>query len=47
MEEVFGCLCGASAYLTPPKAQGLAPHWDDVEVFVLQTEAPNLTPTPT
>ena len=32
MEHLFGDLCGASAYLTPPKAQGLAPHWDDVEV---------------
>ena len=38
LEELFGDLCGASAYLTPPRAQGLAPHWDDVEVFILQTE---------
>jgi hypothetical protein len=38
LEDFFGDLCGASSYLTPPKAQGLAPHWDDVEVFILQTE---------
>lgn len=37
-EEVFGCLAGASAYLTPPASQALAPHHDDVEVFILQTE---------
>ncbi|POM77498.1 Nucleolar protein, partial [Phytophthora palmivora] len=37
-EEVFGGLAGASAYLTPANAQALAPHHDDVEVFVLQTQ---------
>ena len=38
-EHVFGTLAGASAYLTPAgKAQGLEPHHDDCEVFVLQTE---------
>ncbi|CAI5712789.1 unnamed protein product [Hyaloperonospora brassicae] len=37
-EEVFGGLAGASAYLTPANAQALAPHYDDVEVFVLQTQ---------
>ena len=37
-EHVFGTLAGASAYLTPPRSQGLEPHHDDVEVFVLQTE---------
>eukprot|EP00931_Biecheleriopsis_adriatica_P076736 TRINITY_DN50418_c0_g1_i1.p1 TRINITY_DN50418_c0_g1~~TRINITY_DN50418_c0_g1_i1.p1 ORF type:complete len:487 (+),score=124.24 TRINITY_DN50418_c0_g1_i1:121-1461(+) len=36
LESEFGCLVGVNAYLTPPGAQGLAPHWDDVEVFVLQ-----------
>ena len=29
---------GANSYLTPRDSQGLAPHWDDVEVFVLQVE---------
>jgi lysine-specific demethylase/histidyl-hydroxylase NO66 len=37
-EYVFGSLAGASAYLTPPSSQGLAPHYDDVEVFIFQTE---------
>mmetsp|Transcript_76332 Transcript_76332/g.150963 ORF Transcript_76332/g.150963 Transcript_76332/m.150963 type:complete len:495 (+) Transcript_76332:52-1536(+) len=36
LESEFGCLVGVNAYLTPPGAQGLAPHWDDVDVFVLQ-----------
>jgi lysine-specific demethylase/histidyl-hydroxylase NO66 len=38
LEKELGQLVGASAYLTPPGSQGLAPHHDDVEVFVLQTE---------
>ncbi|TMW68845.1 hypothetical protein Poli38472_006313 [Pythium oligandrum] len=37
-EQVFGCLAGASAYLTPPASQALPPHHDDVEVFIIQTE---------
>ncbi|CCI47581.1 unnamed protein product [Albugo candida] len=37
-ENTFGCLTGSSVYLTPPKAQALAPHYDDVDVFILQTE---------
>eukprot|EP00913_Durusdinium_trenchii_P010995 g10320.t1 len=36
LESQFGCLVGVNAYLTPAGAQGLAPHWDDVDVFVLQ-----------
>lgn len=35
-EHIFGSLAGASAYLTPANTQGLAPHFDDVDVFVLQ-----------
>ncbi|KAL4438516.1 hypothetical protein ABPG77_000164 [Micractinium sp. CCAP 211/92] len=38
MERRLGCLVGCNAYLTPPGTQGLAPHWDDVEIFVVQTE---------
>lgn len=37
-EYVFGTLAGASAYLTPIDAQGLAPHYDDIEAFIIQTE---------
>lgn len=38
LEDTFGSLCGANSYLTPPGSQGLAPHYDDVEVFILQIE---------
>ncbi|CAE8600821.1 unnamed protein product, partial [Polarella glacialis] len=38
LERRFGCLVGSNAYLTPPASQGLAPHFDDVEIFVVQTE---------
>ena len=38
MEAELGCLCGCSVYHTPAGCQGLAPHHDDVEVFILQTE---------
>jgi hypothetical protein len=38
LEGRLQCLVGASVYLTPPGSQGLAPHWDDVDVFILQTE---------
>ena len=38
LEGEFGCLAGCSAYLTPRGKQGLAPHHDDVEVFVMQTQ---------
>ena len=36
LESQLGSLVGVNAYLTPPGVQGLAPHWDDVEVFILQ-----------
>lgn len=29
---------GANVYFTPPNAQGFAPHFDDIEAFVLQME---------
>lgn len=38
LECFFGCLVGCNAYVTPPAAQGLAPHYDDVEVFIVQLE---------
>jgi lysine-specific demethylase/histidyl-hydroxylase NO66 len=38
MEERFGCGAGCNAYWTPAGAQGFAPHYDDVDVFVVQVE---------
>ncbi|XP_047128040.1 ribosomal oxygenase 2 isoform X1 [Hydra vulgaris] len=38
METYFGCLVGSNVYITPKESQGLAPHCDDVEVFILQLE---------
>lgn len=38
MQEFFHCLVGANVYLTPPNSQGFAPHYDDIEAFVLQVE---------
>ena len=38
LQEHFGFTVGCSAYLTPPSTQGFPPHYDDVEVFVLQLE---------
>jgi ribosomal protein L16 Arg81 hydroxylase len=35
---VLGHPVGANCYLTPPQAQGLARHFDDHDVFVLQVE---------
>lgn len=31
-------MTGANFYLTPPNSQGFAPHFDDIEAFVLQVE---------
>ena len=38
LERSFGALCGANSYITPGSCQGLAPHFDDVEVFMMQLE---------
>ena len=38
LQEFFGCFTGANTYLTPASTQGFAPHYDDVEVFMLQVE---------
>jgi hypothetical protein len=38
LQELFGSTVGCSAYLTPKASQGFPPHYDDVEVFVLQLE---------
>ena len=38
LESEFGCMVGSNAYLTPLHSQGFAPHYDDVDVFILQLE---------
>jgi len=38
LQEYFGCFVGANVYLTPPNSQGFAPHYDDIEAFILQVE---------
>ncbi|XP_055855007.1 bifunctional lysine-specific demethylase and histidyl-hydroxylase NO66 [Episyrphus balteatus] len=38
LQELFHCMVGSNAYLTPPNSQGFAPHYDDIEAFVLQIE---------
>nr|CCA22892.1 nucleolar protein putative [Albugo laibachii Nc14] len=38
LESEFGTMMGANTYLTPPRAQGFAPHYDDIEAFILQLE---------
>ncbi|XP_066555579.1 ribosomal oxygenase 2 [Amia ocellicauda] len=38
LECFFGALVGSNVYITPQKGQGLPPHYDDVEVFILQLE---------
>jgi hypothetical protein len=38
LQEHFGFPVGCSAYLTPTSTQGFPPHYDDVEVFVLQLQ---------
>ncbi|XP_031573036.1 ribosomal oxygenase 1-like [Actinia tenebrosa] len=38
LQEYFGCFVGANIYLTPPGSQGFAPHYDDIEAFIIQLE---------
>ena len=38
LEEFFGSASGVNAYATPAGAQGFAPHYDDIDAFVLQLE---------
>ncbi|XP_033115926.1 ribosomal oxygenase 1-like [Anneissia japonica] len=38
LQEFFSCGVGANVYLTPPGSQGFAPHFDDIEAFVVQLE---------
>ncbi|KAJ6634761.1 Bifunctional lysine-specific demethylase and histidyl-hydroxylase NO66 [Pseudolycoriella hygida] len=38
LQEYFQCMVGANVYLTPKNSQGFAPHYDDIEAFILQVE---------
>lgn len=38
LQEYFHCMIGTNVYLTPKNTQGFAPHFDDIEAFVLQIE---------
>ena len=38
LQEFLGSFVGTNMYLTPPGTQGFAPHYDDVEVFIMQLE---------
>ncbi|XP_077342613.1 ribosomal oxygenase 1 [Lithobates pipiens] len=38
LQELFGSMVGANTYLTPPATQGFAPHYDDIEAFIVQVE---------
>lgn len=42
LQEYFHCMTGANFYLTPPNSQGFAPHYDDIEAFILQIEGKKL-----
>lgn len=38
LEDELRSPVGCNAYLTPPGSQGFAPHWDDIDAFILQVE---------
>lgn len=38
LDDFFGMQTGANSYYTPAGTQGFAPHYDDVDIFVIQTE---------
>jgi len=38
LQDYMGSFVGTNMYLTPPGTQGFAPHYDDVEVFIMQLE---------
>uniref|UniRef100_A0A0M3HIZ5 Bifunctional lysine-specific demethylase and histidyl-hydroxylase n=1 Tax=Ascaris lumbricoides TaxID=6252 RepID=A0A0M3HIZ5_ASCLU len=37
-QELFGSFVGANTYLTPAGTAGFAPHWDEIDAFLLQLE---------
>lgn len=38
LESHLGVACGCNVYATPPNSQGFAPHYDDIDAFVIQLE---------
>lgn len=38
LDDELGCNVGLNSYWTPKNSQGFAPHYDDVDVFMLQLE---------
>jgi len=38
LQDYFGSCVGANIYLTPANTQGFAPHYDDIEAFIIQLE---------
>ncbi|XP_035276786.1 ribosomal oxygenase 1 isoform X2 [Anguilla anguilla] len=38
LQEQFNSMVGANMYLTPAGTQGFAPHYDDIEAFLVQLE---------
>ncbi|CAK9301851.1 unnamed protein product [Gordionus sp. m RMFG-2023] len=42
LQEFFSSMVGCNVYLTPPNSQGFAPHYDDIDAFVMQIEGKKL-----
>eukprot|EP00475_Leptophrys_vorax_P010123 TRINITY_DN16800_c0_g1_i1.p1 TRINITY_DN16800_c0_g1~~TRINITY_DN16800_c0_g1_i1.p1 ORF type:complete len:531 (-),score=142.40 TRINITY_DN16800_c0_g1_i1:25-1617(-) len=42
LEEEFSSMVGCNVYLTPKNSQGFAPHFDDIDAFILQAEGSKL-----
>ena len=38
LDQALGMQTGVNSYLTPKGTQGFSPHYDDVDVFIVQTE---------
>lgn len=38
LQELTNSFVGANTYLTPANSAGFAPHWDEVDAFILQVE---------
>ncbi|KAI6190333.1 Bifunctional lysine-specific demethylase and histidyl-hydroxylase [Aphelenchoides bicaudatus] len=38
LQDMFNCFVGANCYYTPKGSSGFAPHFDDIDAFLIQTE---------